>query len=190
MAATPYVCSVRIASGVSEELSCKENIRTLGAYPVYILISQYTRIFSTNLLTSPTAKKRPSELIDTQVAALILSLLDHVFDEESPDSKLVCAVDGAYGIAASRNPFPFLPSLALLAGVEGPAKATLIVLAATAVGEARKKRCECFPSSSISTTTTAAPAVYANIRDVERQSKHGGEETVVPIIFFNDNPNS
>lgn len=178
-----------MASGVSEELSCKENMRTLGAYPVYIFISHCTHLY-TDLLTSPTAKKRPSELIDTHVAAFILSLLDHVLDEESPDSKLVCAVDGAYGIAESRNPFPFLPSLVLLAGVDGPPKTVVPELAATAVGEARKKRCECFPSSSISTTTTAAPAVYANMREVDRQSKHGGEDTVVPIIFFNDSPNS
>lgn len=163
-------------------------MRTLGAYPVYIFISKNKHLFE-EVLTSPTAKKRPSELIETHVAAFIRSLLDHVL-EESPDSKLVCAMDGAYGIAASLNPFPFLPSLALLAGVEGPPIAVLPALAATAVGDARKKRCECFPSSSMSTTTTAAPAVYANIREVERQSKHGGEDTVVPIIFFNDNPNS
>lgn len=99
-------------------------------------------------------------------------------------------MDGAYGIAESRKPFPFLPSLALLAGVEGPPVDALPVLEATAVGEALKNRCECLPSSSMSTTTTAAPAVYANTGEVERQSKNGGEDTVVPIIFFNDNANS
>lgn len=35
-----------------------------------------------------------------------------------------------------------------------------------------------------------APAVYANTRDVGRLSKHGGDITVVPIIFFSDNPDS
>jgi hypothetical protein len=60
----------------------------------------------------------------------------------------------------------------------------------TAVGRALKKRWTCFPSSSISTTTTVAPAVYANTREVGRLSKHGGDVTVVPIIFFSDNPDS
>jgi hypothetical protein len=73
------------------------------------------------LLTSPTAKKRPSGLIDTHVAALILSLLDHVLEEESFDSKLVCGMDGAKGIAVSRIPvLLFRPSLAVFEDAEGP----------------------------------------------------------------------
>lgn len=73
------------------------------------------------LLTSPTAKKRPSRLIDTHVAALILSLLDHVLEELSPDSRLVCGMDGAKGIAISRIPvLLFRPSLAVFEDAEGP----------------------------------------------------------------------
>jgi hypothetical protein len=61
-------------------------------------------------------------LIDTHVAALILSLLDHVLEEESFDSKLVCGMDGAKGIAVSRIPpvLLFRPSLAVFEDAEGP----------------------------------------------------------------------
>jgi hypothetical protein len=59
-----------------------------------------------------------------------------------------------------------------------------------AVGRALKNRCEYFVVSSTLTTTAAAPAVYANIREVERQSKAVGDETVVPMILLRDNPDS
>ena len=61
-AVTPNVCSLRMTSGTSDD-SWRLNIKTRGVYPV-----------------SPTAKRRPSLLSDRQVAALILSLLVHVFD--------------------------------------------------------------------------------------------------------------
>lgn len=41
-----------------------------------------------------------------------------------------------------------------------------------------------------STTTAAAPAVYANIRDDARASKAVGEETVVPMILRSDKSDS
>ena len=44
--------------------------------------------------------------------------------------------------------------------------------------------------SLIFTTTAAAPAVYANIREHERLSNAVGDETVVPIIFLSDSPDS
>jgi hypothetical protein len=59
-----------------------------------------------------------------------------------------------------------------------------------AVGRALKNLWEYFASSSILTTTAAAPAVYAKIREEERLSKDGGEETVVPIIRHNESPDS
>ena len=64
------------------------------------------------------------------------------------------------------------------------------MICGTAVGRALKKRCEYFKFSSISTTTAAAPAVYANIREEERLSKAVGEETVVPMIRFKERPDS
>ena len=143
--------------------------------------------------TSPTARNLPSRLMERQVAALILSLLVHVFElGESPHSKLVCGVVGEYGTAVSLSDATvlFLPSLAVFVGVEGANEVVLTEYRGIAVGRALKKRWEYFDSSSTLTTTAAAPAVYANIREEERLSKAVGEETVVPIIRFSDRPDS
>jgi hypothetical protein len=75
-------------------------------------------------------------------------------------------------------------------GVEGAKEFELAELSGIAVGRALKKRWEYFDSSSILTTTAAAPAVYAKIREEARLSKAVGEETVVPIILFRDKPDS
>lgn len=99
-------------------------------------------------------------------------------------------MEGEYGTAESLR-FAidlFLPSLGRFEGVEGaPVE---IALRGTAVGRALKNRCEKLGASSALTTTAAAPAVYANIREDERQSNAVGEETVVPIILSRDNPDS
>jgi hypothetical protein len=146
-----------------------------------------------NFHTSPTARNLPSLLIDKHVAALILSLLVHVFElGESPQSRLVCGVEGEYGTAESLRAATdlFLPSLAVFVGVEGAIDVILTLLRGTAVGRALKNRCEYFEVSSTLTTTAAAPAVYAKMRDEERLSNAVGEETVVPIILLRDNPDS
>jgi hypothetical protein len=149
------------------------------------------RLFS--IFTSPTARNLPSRLIERQVAALILSLLVHVFElGESPHSRLVCGVVGEYGTTESLSDATvlFLPSLAVFVGVEGANDVVLTEFRGIAVGRALKKRWEYFDSSSTLTTTAAAPAVYANIREEERLSKAVGKETVVPIILLSDKPDS
>lgn len=162
---------------MSEEVSCREKIRTRGEYPV-----------------SPTAKNRPSRLMDRQVAAFILSLLVQVLEvgESPPHSRLVCGVFGEYGTAESLRAATalFRPSLAMFAGFDGINNAAFTALSGIAVGRALKNRCEYFEVSSTLTTTAAAPAVYAKIREEERLSKAVGEETVVPIILFSDRPDS
>jgi hypothetical protein len=143
--------------------------------------------------TSPTARNLPSRLIERQVAALIRSLLVHVFEfGESPQSRLVCGVEGEYGTAESRKlaTVRFLPSFATLEGVDGVPDTKFEELKGTAVGRARKNRCEGFDVSSTLTTTAAAPAVYAKIRDEDKLSKAVGEETVVPIILLRERPDS
>jgi hypothetical protein len=176
---TPIECSFKITSGISDEFSCKEKIRTLGEYPV-----------------SPTAKNLPSRLIETQVAAFILSLLVHVFEVgESPNSKLVCVVCGVErgnGTAESLRAATvlFLPSLAVFVGVHGVQDVVFTAVRGIAVGRALKKRWEYFEVSAILTTTAAAPAVYANMREEERLWKAVGEETVVPIIRLRESPDS
>jgi len=75
-------------------------------------------------------------------------------------------------------------------GVEGTTEFEMAQFSGVTVGRALKKRWECFDSSLIVTTTAAAPAVYAKIREDDRLSKAVGEETVVPIIRFRDNPDS
>ena len=150
-----------------------------------------TRVSSKH--TSPTARNLPSRLIERQVAAFILSLLVHVFElGESPHSKAVCGVVGEYGTAESLREATvlFLPSLGVFVGVEGANDVVLPELSGIAVGRALKKRWEYFDSSSTLTTTAAAPAVYANIREEERLSKAVGEETVVPIILLRHKPDS
>jgi hypothetical protein len=131
--------------------------------------------------------------METQVAALILSLLVHVFDVgESPHSRLVCGVEGEKGTAVSRRVAIdlFLPSFAVFEGVDGVHEVVLIALSGIAVGRALKNRWECFEVSSTLTTTAAAPAVYAKIREDERLSKAVGEETVVPIMRLSERPDS
>jgi hypothetical protein len=127
------------------------------------------------------------------VAALILSLLVHVFDVgESPHSKLVCGVVGEHGTAESLRAATalFRLSFAVFVGVDGANDIAFTALSGTAVGRALKNLCEYFDVVSTSTTTAAAPAVYAKIREVDRLSKAVGEETVVPIILFSDKPDS
>jgi len=80
--------------------------------------------------------------------------------------------------------------LAVFVGVDGARGAVLTLFSGTAVGRALKNRWEYLDVSSIFTTTAAAPAVYANIREHERLSNAVGDETVVPIIFLSDNPDS
>lgn len=95
------------------------------------------------MFTSPTAKNRPSSLMERHVAALILSLLVHVFElGVSPQSKLVCGVEGEYGTAESLNATTalFRPSLAVFVGVEGRPEIVLALFSGTAVGRALKKR--------------------------------------------------
>ena len=135
----------------------------------------------------------PSRLIDRQVAALILSLLVHVLElGESPQSKAVCGVEGEKGSAESLKfaTDRLRPSFAVLVGVEGAPVFWPAFICGTAVGRALKKRCEYLDFSSMFTTTAAAPAVYAKIREEERLSKAVGEETVVPIIRFKESPDS
>jgi hypothetical protein len=105
----------------------------------------------------------------------------------------VCGVDGEYGTAESLIAARalFLPSLAVFVGVDGAPEVVLMVLSGVAVGRALKNRCEnLLEVSSTVTTTAAAPAVYANVRDDERQSKAVGEDTVVPMILLSDKPDS
>lgn len=145
------------------------------------------------VLTSPTARNFPSRLIDRHVAAFILSLLVQVLEVgESPHSKLVCGVEGENGTAESRRAATalFLPSFAVFVGVEGANVALAALFKGTAVGRALKNRWEYFEVSSTLTTTAAAPAVYANMREEERLSNAVGEETVVPIILLRDRPDS
>lgn len=96
--------------------------------------------------TSPTANNLPSRLIDRQVAALILSLLVHVFElgDSLPHSKLVCGMLGEYGTAESRRAATalFRPSLAVFVGVEGENDVAFTALSGIAVGRALKKRWE------------------------------------------------
>tara|TARA_R110002060_G_scaffold19521_3_gene26635 strand:+ start:1939 stop:2316 length:378 start_codon:yes stop_codon:yes gene_type:complete len=80
--------------------------------------------------------------------------------------------------------------LAVFVGVEGEKDVAIAVFKATAVGRALKNRWEYFEVSSTLTTTAAAPAVYAKIREEERLSNAVGEETVVPIILLRDSPDS
>lgn len=125
------------------------------------------------------------------MAAFIRSLLVQVLEEgESPHSKLVCGVEGENGNAESRRAATalFLPSFAVFVGVEGPKVGFETVFKGMAVGRALKNRWEYFEVSSTLTTTAAAPAVYAKIREEERLSNAVGEETVVPIILFRDRP--
>ena len=84
----------------------------------------------------------------------------------------------------------FLPSLGRFEGVEGVPDDVGIALEGTAVGRARKNLCEKLGVSSALTTTAAAPAVYAKIREDARQSKAVGDDTVVPIILSRDRPDS
>ena len=84
----------------------------------------------------------------------------------------------------------FLPSLGRFEGVEGVPDDVGMALEGTAVGRARKNRCEKLGVSSALTTTAAAPAVYAKMREDARQSKAVGEDTVVPIILSRDSPDS
>jgi hypothetical protein len=83
--------------------------------------------------------------MEIQVAALILSRLVHVFElGESPQSRLVCGVDGEYGTTESLRFATdlFLPSLAVFVGVDGAPDKELPVLKGIAVGRALKNRCE------------------------------------------------
>lgn len=124
------------------------------------------------------------------MAALILSLLVQVFElGESPHSRALCGVVGEYGSAESLSVVTalFLPSFAVFVGVAGAHRAPLEEFKGIAVGRALKNRCEWL---EVLTTTAAAPAVYANIGEEERVSNAVGEETVVPIILFRDNPDS
>jgi hypothetical protein len=73
-------------------------------------------------------------------------------------------------------------------GVDGVPGKLLVDCDATAVGRARKNRWVMFDASSMSTTTVAAPAVYANIGSVGKVSNAVGEETVVPMTLFSDRP--
>lgn len=124
---------------------------------------------------------------------MILSRLVQVFElGESPQSRLVCGVEGEYAIAVSLKFATdlFRPSLGRFEGVDGVPEDVAMELRGTAVGRALKNRCEKLGVSSAFTTTAAAPAVYAKIREEERQSKAVGEETVVPMILSRDKPDS
>lgn len=148
-----------------------------------------------HFLTSPTARNLPSRLIDTHVAALILSLLVHVFEDgESPQSKLVCGVVGEYGTAESRRAATalFRPSFGVFVGVEGPKEVAFIALSGSAVGRALKNLWVYLDLSSPEkfTTTALAPATYAKLLEEERLSNAVGEFTVVPIILFSERPDS
>ena len=148
---------------------------------------------SEDILTSPTAKRVPSGLRETEVAAFILSLLVHVFKVgESLRSRLVCGVDGENGTAESLRVATdlFLPSFAVFVGVDGVYEFGTAALSAVAVGRALKNLWEVFEESSTVKRTAAAPAVYAKVRDDERLSNAVGEETVVPMIRLSDRPDS
>ena len=145
-------------------------------------------------LTSPTAKRVPSGLRETQVAALILSLLVHVFKlGESPRSRFVCGVEGEKGTAESLRVVTddlFLPSFAMFVGVDGVHDVTRPALRAIAVGRALKNLWEVFEESLIVQRTAAAPAVYTKVREDEMLSNAVGEETVVPMIRLRERPDS
>jgi hypothetical protein len=83
--------------------------------------------------------------METQVAALILSLLVHVFEVgASPHSRLVCGVEGEKGTAESLRVATdlFLPSFAVFVGADGAHAVALTALSGIAVGRALKNRCE------------------------------------------------
>jgi hypothetical protein len=148
---------------------------------------------SEDILTSPTAKRVPSGLRETAVAAFILSLLVHVFEVgESLRSRLVCGVDGEKGTAESLRAATdlFLPSFAVFVGVDGVHEVGTTALSAVAVGRALKNLWEVLEESSTVKRTAAAPAVYAKVRDDERLSNAVGEETVVPMIRLSERPDS
>lgn len=85
----------------------------------------------------------------------------------------------------------FLDSLAEFEGVDGAFNCgILLLIKGNAAGRARKNLCVYFRSSSRNTTTAAAPAVYANIREEERLSNPVGEVRVFPMILFSDSPDS
>jgi len=113
-------------------------------------------------LTSPTAKNRPSLLMERQVAAFILSRLVQVF-EVGESLQSICA---EYGVDDEKPPtvslseatVRFRESLAVFLGVEGVAEGSIMEIEGIAVGRARKKRCEGSKFSSSWTTTAEAPA--------------------------------
>jgi len=101
-------------------------------------------------------------------------------------------VEGEKGTAESRRLATdlFLPSFAVFVGVDG-VQVMLLALRGTACGRARKNLWEEeLDLSSMLTTTAAAPAVYAKIREDERLSKDVGDETVVPIMRLRERPDS
>jgi hypothetical protein len=127
------------------------------------------------------------------VAALILSLLVHVFRVgESPRSRDVWGVDGEKGTAESLRVATdlFRPSFAVLVGVDGVHVVARTALSAVAVGRALKNLWDDFEASSTVKRTAAAPAVYAKVRDDKRVSNAVGDETVVPMIRLRERPPS
>lgn len=80
------------------------------------------------------------------MAALIRSLLVQVFElGESPQSSVLCGVEGEYGIPESLIVATalFLPSFGgAFVGVDGANGAVLELLKGMAVGRALKNRCE------------------------------------------------
>jgi len=174
-AVTPNVCSLSITSGISVD-SCRLKISTLGVYPV-----------------SPTARKRPSLLIDKQVAAFILSRLVHVLEsgESLQTVRLFVGVEGAYPRPVdSLKDATVLFRVSCAMGVEGAVERWLFCRIGCALGCALKKRWVYFRSSSSCTTTAAAPATYANIRPVGKLSNPVGELTVVPMMRRRESPDS
>jgi len=76
---------------------------------------------------------------------LILSRLVQVFEEgDSPQSRLVCGVEGEYGTAESLifATDLFLPSLAVFVDVDGVHEELFVAFKGIAVGRALKNRWE------------------------------------------------
>lgn len=157
-----------MANGVSDEPSLAENMRMRGLYPV-----------------SPTASHFPFGLSATDAAALTRSLADVVRPGDSDHSR----TDELGEIpAACSFKFPTVRWRGSLGdGDVGQAPSRG---AADEAGLARKKCWVTFRSSSTVATTAAAPAVKANLRACDKQSKPFAEEVVVPMTLVRWRPGS
>lgn len=115
------------------------------------------------------------------VAALILSLADHVLLCGESDQSVAGEAKGEAPMPASRSEAPVRLRLSLCAGVGRPPYTDPEPFTGLAVGRARKKRCETRRPPSTVATTAAAPAVKAKLWPEGRLSKALAEPVVVPM---------